>query len=73
LSRVYSFKTEIQLAGKDIVKELPMETMLPFIGMNYAAQFAETIKFGADFVEIGFSLQHLNLLKQKQQKLLKKI
>lgn len=73
VTRVNSYKSEIQQAGKEIVKELPMETMLPFVGMNYVAQLAETAKFGADFVEMGFSFDHLNLLKTKQSKLLKKI
>lgn len=73
VTKVYTYKTEIQQAGKEVVKELPMETMLPFVGMNYVAQLAETAKFGADFVEMGFSFDHLNLLKTKQSKLLKKI
>ena len=50
-----------------------MDTMVPFVGMYYAVQFAETYKFDKDFIEMGFSYDHLKLLKPKQAKLLKSV
>jgi hypothetical protein len=50
-----------------------MDTMVPFVFMYYAIQFSESAKFGTDFIEMGFSFDHLHLLKPKQQKLLKQI
>jgi len=63
--RVISYKSEIQLAGKDVVKDFPMDTMVPFVFMYYAIQFSETYKFDQEFIEMGFSFDHLHLLKPK--------
>jgi len=43
--RVIDYKAEIQQAGKDVVKDFPMDTMVPFVFMYYAIQFSETAKF----------------------------
>lgn len=34
--RVVSYKAEIQKAGKEVVKDFPMDTMVPFVFMYYA-------------------------------------
>lgn len=47
--------------------------MVPFVFMYYAIQFSETYKFDQNFIEMGFSFDHLHLLKPKQAKLLKSI
>lgn len=72
-SRVHGYKAEVQKAGKDVVADFPMDTMVPFVFMYYAIQFSETYKFDNDFIEMGFSYDHLKLLKPKQAKLLKNI
>jgi hypothetical protein len=34
--RVKGYKKEIQNAGKEVVKDFPMDTMVPFVFMYYA-------------------------------------
>jgi len=54
------------VAGKeDIIPNFPMDTIVPFIGMFYAAQFAEKIEMKDNFVEMGASLKHLDMLTDK--------
>ena len=36
VDRVKGYKKEIQTAGKDVVKDFPMDTMVPFVFMYYA-------------------------------------
>ena len=62
VDRCHSFKTEIQSANKDVVKSFPMDTMVPFVFMFYATQFAESVKFGNKFIEMAFSFDKLNML-----------
>lgn len=50
-----------------------MDTVVPFVFMYYTIQFSEIAKFDSEFIEMGFSFDHLHLLKPKQQKLLKAI
>ena len=65
VDRCNSFKTEIQSANKDVVKSFPMDTMVPFVFMFYATQFAESVKFGTKFVQMDFSFDKLNMLLPK--------
>ena len=50
-----------------------MDLAVPFVFMFYATQFSQNIKFDGKYIQLDFSLNHLNLLKPKQQKLLKNI
>lgn len=62
------------IQGKDeIVPEFPMDTVVPFVGIFYAAQFAEKIEIRENFMEMGISLKHFEMLSDKQNKLLKAI
>jgi len=62
------------LAGKEeIVPEFPMDAVVPFVGLYYGVQFAEAAGFDKDFVSLGGSLKHLELLTEKQNGLLKPI
>lgn len=62
------------LAGKEeTVPEFPMDAVVPFVGLFYGVQFAEAAGFDKDFVSLGGSLKHLELLTEKQNSLLKPI
>ena len=62
------------LAGKDeIVPEFPMDTVVPFVGLFYAVQFAEKVEMTDNFIEMGASLKHFEMLTDKQNNLLKPI
>jgi hypothetical protein len=50
-----------------------MDLAVPFVFMFYATQFAQKVEFKDKYVELHFSLEHLKLLKKKQNKLLKPI
>ena len=65
VDRCHSFKTEVQSANKDVVKSFPMDTMVPFVFMFYATQFAEKVNFGSKFVQLDFSFDKLNMLLPK--------
>ena len=66
-------KSEVQDAKKELIKDFPMDLAVPFVFMFYATQFAQDIQFVGKHIQLDFSLDHLNLLKPKQQKLLKNI
>lgn len=66
VKRCESMKSEIQSAHKDVVKEFPMDTMLPFVGLFYATQFANKVKFFDNSIELDFSFDRFDLLKPKQ-------
>ena len=62
------------LAGKDeIVPDFPMDVVVPFVGIFYTAQFAQKVEVKDNFMEMGFSLKHFDLLSDKQNALLKPI
>jgi len=42
-----------------------MDAVVPFVGLFYGVQFAETAGFSSDFVSLGASLSHLELLTKK--------
>ncbi len=51
-----------------------MDLAVPFVFMFYATQFAGQVNFFDDkYVELHFSLEHLNLLRKRQTRLLKPI
>ena len=50
-----------------------MDTVVPFVGMFYAVQFAETVEFEENFMSIGSSLKHFEMLSDKQNNLLKPV
>jgi len=72
-SNLLRLKNEIQDAKKELIKDFPMDLAVPFVFMFYATQFAQDIKFEGKGIQLDFSLQHLNMLKPKQVKLLKNI
>lgn len=62
------------LAGKEeVVPEFPMDAVVPFVGLYYAIQFAETASFDSGYAAMGASLKHFELLTEKQNNLLKDI
>lgn len=62
------------LAGKEeIVPEFPMDTVVPFVGLYYGVQFAETASFDNGYAALGTSLKHFEMLTEKQNNLLKGI
>ena len=63
----------MQDAKKEMIKDFPMDLAVPFVFMFYATQFAQDVKFEGKAIQLDFSLSHLNLLRPKQQKLLKTI
>ena len=72
-NRVKNLKSEIQAAKEEKIPQFPMDVAIPYVMIFYATQFAEKVKFEGNFIEFGFSAQHLGLLTEKQQKLLKPI
>lgn len=50
-----------------------MDTMLPFVGLFYATQFADKVKFFENNIQLDFSFDRFALLKPRQSKLLKAI
>jgi len=73
IERCKTLKSEIQSAHTDIVKDFPMDTMVPFVSLFYAVQFADKVDFSNDYLQLNFSPDRFNYLKPKQQKLLKAI
>jgi hypothetical protein len=62
------------LAGKEeIVPEFPMDIVVPFVGLYYGIQFAETASFDNGFTSLGTSFKHFELLTEKQNNFLKAI
>jgi len=62
------------LAGKEeIVPEFPMDTVVPFVGLYYGIQFAQTASFDDGYAQLGTSLKHFEMLTEKQNNLLKAI
>jgi hypothetical protein len=65
---------EKTLAGKEeIVPLFPMDLAVPFVSLFYAVQFAETVEFKDEYIDLGFSIKHFNLMNHKQLALLKPI
>jgi len=50
-----------------------MDLAVPYVGMFYATQFAESITFDGKYSSFDFSMTHLGLLKKAQTKMLKPI
>lgn len=50
-----------------------MDTVVPFVGMFYAVQFAEEVDISEKFMSMGASLKHFEMLSEKQNNLLKPI
>lgn len=50
-----------------------MDSAAPFVILFYATQFAEKVTFSEDYLDLDFSLKHMNLLTPRQQKALKAI
>lgn len=50
-----------------------MDTVVPFVGMFYMVQFAETVEIEDNFMSMGASLMHFDMLSEKQNNLLKSI
>jgi hypothetical protein len=50
-----------------------MDTVVPFVGMFYAVQFAESVEISEKFMGMGISLKHFEMLSEKQNNLLKPI
>jgi hypothetical protein len=71
--KVDDLKGQVQSGKEEIIPFFPMDVAIPFVGMFYASQFAETIEFPENFLDYGFSMKHLNMLTKKQQQLLKNI
>lgn len=55
------------------VPHFPLDVALPFVMWFYVAQLSQKIDVGEKFVNFDLSVEHFNLLKKKQLKLLKPI
>ena len=61
-------------AGKvESLGEFPVDTIIPFVVLYYAASFADSYDISEKFVELAFSFNRMKLLTPKQEKLLKPI
>jgi hypothetical protein len=50
-----------------------MDVVVPFVGLFYFVQFAESVQFDENFAQMGLSLKHFEMLTDKQNDLLKPI
>lgn len=66
-------KKDIQDAKPELIEKFPMDLAIPYVFMFYTTQFAQNVKFEGKYIEFHFSLEHMNLLRKQQIKLLKKL
>lgn len=71
--KVDDIKSQAVAGKEEIVPEFPMDAIVPFVGMFYGSQFAETVTMNDDHVGLAYSLKHLEMLTPKQNDLLKPI
>ena len=71
--KVEALKTDIQAGKEGVVPQFPMDVAVPFVGLFLASQFAENVVMDDDYVELAFSMKHLNMLTERQLKLLKPV
>jgi hypothetical protein len=50
-----------------------MDLAVPFVALFYASQFSDSLEFNKEYIDVGFSMKHLNMLNARQEKLLKPI
>jgi hypothetical protein len=71
--KVEKLKKAVQAGKEEVMPHFPMDVAVPFVGLFYATQFCEQIDFNEEFLDLGFSMKHLNMLTSRQLKLLKNI
>lgn len=60
--KVSAIKDKCLAGQEEDFKEFPIDLVAPFDILSYAIQFAETANFDGGFVELGFSLRHIETL-----------
>jgi len=70
---IEDLKLAAQSGKEEIIPNFPMDLAVPFVGLFYGTQFCETIEFKEEYLDMGFSMTHLNMLTKKQMGLLKGI
>lgn len=58
---------------QELMPFIPTDLAAPYTALVLGSAFAENIKLEDDFLELGFSMKHMNMLTKKQMSLLKPI
>lgn len=72
-SRVENFKNIASKGQVDSFGAFPLDAVIPFVALYYGASFADTYEVTEKFIELTFSFKRMQLLTEKQEKLLKPI
>lgn len=77
MSRLESKVTETKNIGSTGKVEsfgaFPLDAVIPFVALYYGASFADSYDVSEKFIELSFSFKRMQLLTEKQEKLLKPI